>query len=120
MSSSRSTQRGQRFLRARPGAKPECVDADAVCIGSRPLFTALQPSGPGGRAWMAEGAGVARERRRCARHHIPIRAYPVPFIAAQNQGSTTLTNVPEIAGYACTDNYTCSNGVVTVPLGGIS
>ena len=44
----------------------------------------------------------------------------MPFITAQTGGSTSLRNVPDIAGDADTDNYSCFDGSCYTGSGGTS
>jgi subtilase family serine protease len=80
--------------------------------------TDLTTGGPGGpwlkeRGWRFSGGGPSP-------NSIPIPAYQVPFITAQTGGSTTLRNVPDIAGDADTDNYSCFDGSCYTGSGGTS
>jgi subtilase family serine protease len=80
--------------------------------------TDLTTTGPGG-AWLSEtgwfysGGGPSPD-------HIAIPAYQAPFIDAENDGSTKLRNVPDIAGDAQTDNYSCYDGGCYAYNGGTS
>jgi hypothetical protein len=51
---------------------------------------------------------------------IRIPKYQVPFINAQNGGSTTLRNVPDSVGDADTDNFSCFGGHCYTSSGGTS
>jgi subtilase family serine protease len=80
--------------------------------------TDLSTDGPGGawrseRGWRFSGGGPSPDG-------IPIPKYQVPFITPQNGGSTTLRNVPDIAGDADTDNFSCFNGGCYTGSGGTS
>jgi subtilase family serine protease len=89
-------------------------DQYVTAVGGTDLVTA----GPGG-AWMAEfgwhysGGGPSPD-------HIAIPAYQVPFITPNNNGSKKLRNVPDIAGDANTDNYSCYDGGCSTGNGGTS
>lgn len=77
-------------------------------VGGTDLVTA----GPGG-PWLSE-TGWAYSGGGPSPDAIPIPDYQVPFINAQNQGTPTLRNVPDVAGassnfYLCFDNL-CSVG----------
>jgi subtilase family serine protease len=63
--------------------------------------------------WVFSGGGVTPDG-------IAIPAYQVPFINALNGGSTTLRNVPDIAGDANTDNFSCWDGGCFTGWGGTS
>jgi subtilase family serine protease len=80
--------------------------------------TDLTTDGPGGawraeRGWRDSGGGPSPDG-------IPIPKYQVPFINAQNGGSLTLRNVPDIAGDADTDNFSCFDGRCVSYSGGTS
>jgi subtilase family serine protease len=80
--------------------------------------TDLSTDGPGGawrgeRGWRFSGGGPSPDG-------IPIPKYQVPFINAQNGGSTTLRNVPDVAGDADEDNFSCFNGGCYTGSGGTS
>jgi subtilase family serine protease len=89
-------------------------DATVTGVGGTDLVT----KGPGlpwkrETGWVDSGGGVTPD-------NITIPSYQIPFITAQNQGSTTLRNVPDIAGDANTDNYSCYDGGCTTGNGGTS
>ena len=89
-------------------------DAYVTAVGGTDLTT----HGPGGawrreRGWRFSGGGPSPDG-------IPIPKYQVPFINAQNGGSTTLRNVPDIAGNADFNNFSCFNGHCTTGWGGTS
>jgi len=70
--------------------------------------TDLTTTGPGGAwlketAWHYSGGGPSPD-------HIAIPQYQVPFITPENNGSRKLRNVPDIAGDADTDNFSCYDG----------
>ena len=80
--------------------------------------TDLRTNGPGGtwlgeRGWRFSGGGPSPDG-------IPIPSYQVPFITAATGGSSTLRNVPDIAGDADTDNYSCYDGGCSTGNGGTS
>jgi subtilase family serine protease len=80
--------------------------------------TDLTTDGPGGPwkseiGWAYSGGGPSPD-------NIPIPAYQVPFINAQNDGSTKLRNVPDVAGDANTDNFSCYDGGCYTGNGGTS
>jgi kumamolisin len=80
--------------------------------------TDLSTDGPGGawhgeRGWRFSGGGPSPDA-------IPIPKYQVPFINTQNGGSTTLRNVPDVAGDADEDNFSCFNGGCFTGFGGTS
>lgn len=89
-------------------------DAYVTAVGGTDLST----DGPGGawrseRGWRFSGGGPSPD-------DIPIPNYQVPFINAQNGGSTTLRNVPDVAGEADTDNFSCFHGHCYTGVGGTS
>jgi kumamolisin len=97
--------------------------ADAVWPGDDQYVTGvggtdLQTDGPGG-AWQREvgwhysGGGPSPD-------HIAIPAYQVPFITPNNNGSHKLRNVPDVAGDANTDNFSCYDGGCYTGNGGTS
>jgi subtilase family serine protease len=86
---------------------------DAVWPGDDQFVTGvggtdLTTSGPGG-AWLSEtgwsgsGGGVSPDG-------IKLPAYQTQFVTHKNMGSKKLRNVPDVAGDANTDNYSCFNG----------
>ena len=80
--------------------------------------TDVTTNGPGGawaneRGWEYSGGGPSPDG-------IAIPAYQVPFINEQNGGSKKLRNVPDIAGDANTDNYSCYDGGCFTGNGGTS
>ena len=80
--------------------------------------TDLQTGGPGGpwareTGWHYSGGGPSPD-------HIAIPAYQVPFITPDNNGSKKLRNVPDIAGDANTDNFSCYDGGCYTGNGGTS
>lgn len=89
-------------------------DQYVTAVGGTDLLT----HGPGGtwraeRGWRFSGGGPSPDA-------IPIPKYQVPFINAQNGGSTTLRNVPDIAGDGDTDNFSCFDGRCFTGSGGTS
>jgi kumamolisin len=70
--------------------------------------TDVRTHGPGG-VWISE-IGWAYSGGGPSPDNIPIPPYQVPFVNAKNGGSTTLRNVPDVAGDADTDNYSCYDG----------
>ena len=68
--------------------------------------TDLQTSSPGG-PWLSETAWSGSAGGPSLDKTIKIPAYQLPFINDQNQGSTQVRNVPDIAGDANTVNYIC-------------
>jgi len=68
--------------------------------------TDLQTSSPGG-PWLSETAWSGSAGGPSLDKTITIPAYQLPFINDQNQGSTQVRNVPDIAGDADTVNYIC-------------
>ena len=70
--------------------------------------TDLQTSSPGG-PWLSETAWSGSAGGPSLDKTIKIPAYQLPFINDQNQGSTQVRNVPDIAGDADTVNYICSS-----------
>ncbi len=92
---------------------PSCINnCQFAYPASDPYVTAvggtdLATTGPGGgwqseTAWVFSGGGIA---------NFPIQSYQAPLINSQNQGSTTLRNVPDVAANANTDSYICANGI---------
>jgi kumamolisin len=80
--------------------------------------TDLRTDGPGGPwlreiSWHFSGGGPSPDG-------IAIPAYQLPFITAANGGSQTLRNVPDIAGDADTDNFSCYDGGCYTGNGGTS
>jgi subtilase family serine protease len=113
---------GQSFLvatgddgyRLAKGAVWPADDQYVTAVGGTDLTT----QGPGGpwqreRGWHRSGGGPSPDG-------IPIPSYQVPFITSQNGGSTTLRNVPDIAGDADTDNFSCFDGRCVTGSGGTS
>jgi kumamolisin len=79
-------------------------DANVTGVGGTDLTT----TGPGGAwlkevAWHYSGGGPSPD-------HIAIPEYQVPFITPENNGSKHLRNVPDVAGDADTDNFSCYDG----------
>jgi len=68
--------------------------------------TDLQTSSPGG-PWLSETAWSGSAGGPSLDKTITIPTYQLPFINDQNQGSTEVRNVPDIAGDADTVNYIC-------------
>jgi kumamolisin len=89
-------------------------DQLATAVGGTDLTTI----GPGG-AWLGEtgwyysGGGPSPDG-------IPIPDFQKPFVTAQNKGSRELRNVPDIAGDAQVDNYSCFVGGCYTGNGGTS
>jgi len=80
--------------------------------------TDLATQGPGGpwsaeTGWHFSGGGPSPDG-------ITIPAYQVPFINSLNNGSPALRNVPDIAGDADTDNFSCYDGGCNTGNGGTS
>jgi subtilase family serine protease len=70
--------------------------------------TDLTTTGPGGpwlseTGWSGSGGGVSPDG-------IALPDYQAPFVTHKNHGSKKLRNVPDIAGDADTDNYSCFDG----------
>jgi kumamolisin len=113
---------GQSFLVAtgddgyhlKEGAVWPADDQYVTAVGG----TDLRTNGPGG-PWKSE-AGWAYSGGGPSPDKVPIPAYQAPFINAQNGGSTKLRNVPDIAGDANTDNYSCYDGSCSTGNGGTS
>jgi subtilase family serine protease len=80
--------------------------------------TDLTTDGPGG-AWLGEtgwaysGGGPSPDRQL-------IPDYQKPFVTTENAASATLRNVPDIAGDAQVDNYSCYDGGCYTGNGGTS
>ncbi len=79
-------------------------DQNVTAVGGTDLTTA----GPGGAwssetGWSGSGGGPSPDG-------ITLPAYQAPFITHKNGGSKELRNVPDIAGDADTDNYSCYDG----------
>ncbi len=80
--------------------------------------TDLTTTGPGGAwsrevGWRFSGGGPSPDG-------IAIPSYQAPFITHKNNGSRKLRNVPDIAGDADTDNYSCYDGGCFTGNGGTS
>ena len=113
---------GQSFVDA-TGDYGYHLKADAVWPGDDQYVTGvggtdLTTAGPGGAwareiGWHYSGGGPSPD-------HIGIPAYQVPFINANNNGSKKLRNVPDIAGDANTDNFSCYDGGCYTGNGGTS
>jgi subtilase family serine protease len=91
------------------GWNPDPVELDPIfeemtAVGG----TDVRTHGPGG-VWISE-IGWAYSGGGPSPDNIPIPPYQVPFVNAKNGGSTTLRNVPDVAGDADTDNYSCYDG----------
>jgi kumamolisin len=89
-------------------------DALVTAVGG----TDLKTSGPGGprlaeTGWRFSGGGPSPDG-------IAIPAYQTPFVTAENGGSTTLRNVPDIAADGNTDNFSCYDGTCSTGNGGTS
>ena len=83
------------------GAVWPADDAWAIAVGGTDLAT----RGPGGawraeRGWRYSGGGPSPNA-------IAIPAWQAPFVTTANGGSPNLRNVPDIAGDADTDNFSC-------------
>ncbi len=113
---------GQTFLTAsgdysslkKSGPWPE-EDANLTAVGGTDLVT----NGPGGTynsetGWAHSAGGPSLDRS------ILIPSYQVPFINAQNRGSYTLRNVPDVAASADTEMYICFDGKCQGGWGGTS
>jgi subtilase family serine protease len=113
---------GQTFLVAtgdygyklRKGGVWPSDDQYVTAVGGTDLST----DGPGEawrseRGWRFSGGGPSPDG-------IPIPKYQTPFVNAQNGGSTTLRNVPDVAGDADTDNFSCFDGGCFTGSGGTS
>lgn len=81
--------------------------------------TDLVTTGPGG-AWAGETGWSGSAGGPSVDPSIKIPSYQKPFINAANGGSTTVRNVPDIAGDANTDNYICAGGTCGGGNGGTS
>ena len=113
---------GQSFVDA-TGDDGYHLLADAVWPGDDQYVTGvggtdLTTTGPGGAwsqeiGWHFSGGGPSPD-------NIAIPAYQVPFITPNNNGSRKLRNVPDIAGDANTDNYSCYDGGCYTGNGGTS
>jgi kumamolisin len=80
--------------------------------------TDLTTTGPGGpwaaeTGWYYSGGGPSPD-------HIPLPAYQAPFVNERNMGSRKVRNVPDIAGDAKTDNFSCYDGKCYTGNGGTS
>jgi kumamolisin len=105
---------GDYGYQLKKGAVWPADDQLVTAVGGTDLTTA----GPGGAwkneiGWKYSGGGPSPDG-------IALPAYQIPFINAQNGGSTTLRNVPDIAGDANTDNYSCYDGGCFTGNGGTS
>jgi subtilase family serine protease len=101
---------GQTFLTASgdystlkaSGPWPE-EDANLTAVGGTDLKTAAA-----GGPWSAETGWADSAGGPSLDKTISIEGYQLPFINSANAGSTTLRNVPDIAGDANTDNLICA------------
>ncbi len=89
-------------------------DGWAIAVGG----TDLRTKGPGGpweseHGWRYSGGGPTP-------NGIPIPAWQTSFVSAANGASPALRNVPDIAGDANTDNFSCYNGHCNGGNGGTS
>jgi subtilase family serine protease len=113
---------GQTFLTASgdfsslkaSGPWPE-EDANLTAVGGTDLVT----NGPGGTyksetGWAGSAGGPSTDKS------ILIPEFQMPFINAQNMGSHTLRNVPDVAANANGDMYICSQGKCQGGWGGTS
>jgi subtilase family serine protease len=80
--------------------------------------TNLTTNGPAGpwqseTGWIGSGGGFST-------NGLAIPSYQVPVINGNNQGSTTLRNIPDVAAEANTDNLFCANGGCFIGVGGTS
>jgi kumamolisin len=79
-------------------------DQNVTAVGGTDLTT----TGPGGAwssetGWSGSGGGPSPDG-------IALPSYQAPFITHKNGGSRKLRNVPDVAGDANTDNYSCYDG----------
>jgi subtilase family serine protease len=113
---------GQTFLTASgdnsslkaSGPWPE-EDANLTAVGG----TDLRTTGPGGQ-WSVETGWAHSAGGPSVDKTISIESYQLPFINSANGGSTTLRNVPDIAGDAQADNTICARGKCDGGWGGTS
>jgi kumamolisin len=113
---------GQTFLTASgddsslsaSGPWPE-EDANLTAVGGTDLTT-TKAGGPWSKetGWSGSAGGPSLDKT------ILIESYQKPFINSTNKGSTTLRNVPDVAGDADTDNYICADLTCTGGYGGTS
>jgi kumamolisin len=86
-----------------------------VAVGGTDLAT----HGAGG-TWAAETGWNGSAGGPSVDKNILIEAYQKRFVTTANKGSTTLRNVPDIAGDANTNNYICDDGSCNGGNGGTS
>jgi subtilase family serine protease len=86
-----------------------------IGVGGTDLHTA-SPGGP----WSNETGWKDSAGGPSVNPNIPIESYQLPYITAQNGGSTTLRNVPDIAASADTDMEICADGRCSGGSGGTS
>jgi subtilase family serine protease len=103
---------GQSFLTASgdnsslqaSGPWPE-EDANLIAVGGTDLTTK-----GGGGPWVSESGWEDSAGGPSVDKSIKIESYQLPFINKQNQGSTTLRNVPDVAAAADFNFYICAQG----------
>jgi subtilase family serine protease len=114
--------KGQSFVDAtgdygyqlKKGAVWPADDRNVTAIGGTDLVT----KGPGlaskrESGWVYGGGGSSPDG-------IAIPGYQLPFVARANGASATLRNVPDIAGDANTNNFSCYDGGCSIGNGGTS
>ena len=99
------------------------LKADAVWPGDDQYVTGvggtdLVTDGPGG-AWARE-TGWAGSGGGHSPDHIALPSYQLPIVNRQNHASRKLRNVPDVAGDADIDNYSCYDGGCSTGNGGTS
>jgi subtilase family serine protease len=108
------TASGDYSTLAKSGPWPE-ESAYVTGVGGTDLVT----DGPGG-AWASETGWVDSAGGPSTDPSITIPKYQKPFITANNKGSKTLRNVPDIAGDADFVNYLCDSRGCSGGSGGTS
>jgi subtilase family serine protease len=88
---------------------------DIVAVGGTDLHT-VTPGGP----WSNEGGWSGSAGGPSLDTAMRIESYQLPYINAQNGGSTTLRNVPDIAANANTNMMICAGGGCGGGAGGTS
>jgi len=96
------------------GPWPE-EDANLTAVGGTDLTTVSA-----GGAWSKETGWSSSAGGPSTDKTILIPSWQKSFVTTANKGSTTLRNVPDIAGDANLDNYICADGSCTGGYGGTS
>ncbi len=94
------------------GSSYPSEDVNVTAVGGTDLTTGSNGSWASETAWVDSGGGYVGSQ--------PIPSWQKAAINANNQGSTTLRNVPDVAAEGNFDNYACGNGSCGGGWGGTS